>query len=196
MVIKFSKSKTCLFFPAAPSRVLTKILRSGSIKKSGLWNFISNAPFFHGRKNFPQCGPAVMSEIESFTSIENPDISDFNAVLDDFECLEIDCTGSMGLQRMAVLYQSWAGGDVMLCVQYQGQISESCFLYSNVALNRILQVVQSQSKSSQMQSITEDERTIVAKLPNFPRCTDTPMTVGRSSPLHLNTFQPILDTII
>jgi hypothetical protein len=92
---------------------------------------------------------------------------------------------------MAVLYQSWANGDIMLCVQYQGQLTDACFLYSNVTLSHILEMVQSKSKSAQMQRITEDARTVVVKMPSFPRCTDTPMTVGRSSPMRSNFFQPI-----
>jgi hypothetical protein len=194
IAIQFSKSKKCLLFPAVPLWALSKVLRSGSLQQSGgLWSFISNATFCHARKNFPQCVSAVMNELESLTMkcVENSGESDFNTSLDDFECIEVDCSLSAGLQRMAVLYQCWAGGDVMLCVQYQGQLADSCFLYSNVALNRILQIIQSHSKSAQIQQITSDERTVVSKLPNFPRCTDTPMTVGRSSPLCLNTFQPI-----
>jgi hypothetical protein len=195
MVIQFSKSKKCMFFPYVSSWAVSKILQTGTIKQSaGLWRFISNDSFFrHTRKNFPKCDSTLNKEIATLINaeIESSECSLSNALADEFECIDIDCSGSIGLQRMAVCYQSWAGGDVLLCVQYQGEQTDSCFLYSNVPLNCILQIIQSRSKSADMHRITEDAQTMVAKLANFPRCTDTPMTVGRSSPVHYNSFQPI-----
>ena len=194
MAIQFSRSKKCLLFPAVPSWAISKILRSGSVKQSGgLWNFISHGSVFHARKNFPKCDSATMGEIASLTGkvIDHSDTLDSDTLLDGIECIEIDCADSLGLLRMAVLYQNWANGDIMLCVQYQGQLTDACFLYSNVTLSHILEMVQSKSKSAQMQRITEDARTVVVKMPSFPRCTDTPMTVGRSSPMRSNFFQPI-----
>jgi hypothetical protein len=195
MVIQFSKSKKCMLFPYVPSWAVSKMLETGTIKQSAsLWRFISNDSFFrHARKNFPKCDSTLNKEIATLinTEIESSDCSLSNALADEFECIDIDCSGSCGLQRMAVCYQSWAGGDVMLCVQFQGEQTDSCFLYSNVPLNCILQIIQSRSKSAHVHRITEDEQTMVAKLANFPRCTDTPMTVGRSSPVRYNSFQPI-----
>jgi hypothetical protein len=196
LAIQFSKSKKCIFFPDVPLWAVSKILRTGSIKRSGaLWNFIMNDKFFrHVRKSFPKCDSALKREIELLSyqatdalSCIYPNI--LNIIEDEYECIDIDCADSCGLQRMAVCYQNWAGGDIMLCVQYQG--ADACFLYSNVSLTRILQIIQLQSKSAHMQKITEDTHTIVTSLPNFPRCTDTPSTVARSSPLLLNSFKPI-----
>jgi hypothetical protein len=199
LAIQFSKSKKCIFFPVVPSWAVSKILRTGSIKQSGgLWNFIMNDKFFrHVRKSFPQCDSALKREIELLACQTNDTLgcmypSILNTIEDEYECIDIDCAYSCGLQRLAVCYQNWSGGDVMLCVQYKGQPADACFLYSNVSLTRILQIIQSQSKSALMQGITEDAETIVTALPNFPRCTDTPSTVARSSPLQLNSFKPIL----
>jgi hypothetical protein len=198
MAVQFSKSKKCLLFPVVPSWAVSKILRTGSMQQSGgFWNFITNDKFIrHARNFFPKCDSSLNKEIESLTSATTgcSDSSMSNTpLLDEFECLDIDCSGSCGLQRMAVCYQNWSGGDVMICVQYQGHDddTDSCFLYSNVPLNRILQIIQSPTKSIHLRGITEDAQTLVTKLPGFPRCTDTPMTVGRSSPLPSNSFQPI-----
>ena len=193
MAIQFNKSKKCFLFPLVPSWAVSKILRSGSTQQpGGLWNFITNAKFFRRlRTIFPEDNSTFKNEI-CFLSEETSDYFHSSAISDEFECIDVDCSGSCGLQRMAVCYQNWAGGSVLLCVQYQTQQADACFLYSNVSLTRILQIIQSQSKSAHMQGITEDAETIVTALPNFPRCTDTPSTVARSSPLQLNSFKPIL----
>jgi hypothetical protein len=195
MAVHFSKSKKCLLFPGVPSWAVSTILRTGSLKQSGgLWNFIRNhVAVCHARSKFPQCDSMLNMEIESLTCAKSncSDCSLSNTLADEFECIDMDCSQSCGLQRMAVCYQNWAGGDVMLCVQYQGEETEACFLYSNVLLSRILQIIQSPSKSAHMRCITEDERTTVSKLSNFPRCSDTPMTAGRSSPPGFHSFQPI-----
>jgi hypothetical protein len=190
VAINFKKSKKCLLFPFVPNWVFSTIFRSNSLQKlGGLWNFIkNNKNIRHARRNFPKC-ESMKTEIEELTQIDG--CSD--TAEDECDCIEIDCSESSALRRMGVCYQNWAGGDVKLCVQYHDQSNDDCFLYSNVALTRILQIVQSKSKGAQIQYITEDPMTIVAKLPNFPRCTDTPVTVGRSSPMHSDSFNPILE---
>ena len=195
MAIQFNKSKKCFLYPHVPSWAVSKILRSGSTQQpGGLWNFITNAKFFRRlRTIFPEGNSTFRNEI-CFLTDETSDCSDYfhsSAIADEFECIDVDCSGSCGLQRMAVCYQNWAGGNVLLCVQYQTQQADACFLYSNVPLTLILQIVQSHSKCAHLKEISEHQDTTVSKLPNFPRCTDTPITVGRSSPLRFGSFQPI-----